>query len=237
MSLPLPPANMPAPVSPGSGHAHAASPSTTLSTSSVPNAVDNSLQALVEETERKSASANERMAAPPPHTSPNPSYPDAVDLHIIGMLEAEQLFDLFHEHLNPFIKLFDRRLHTASWVRQSSPVLFTSLLAVSAKFHRPAVYPTLLTTAQQLVTRGIADGLPASHIGLVQSICVLVYWKEPSVSAGSRFTRFLRHADMICRTGPAGSRSASRFDWGTSCDYIHDAITHYRLTRPRPAWS
>lgn len=68
-------------------------------------------------------------------------------------------------------------VHTTEWVRSSSTVLFSAILAVSAKFFRPALYPTLLAHAQQLVTRGIADAL--SQIGLVQALCLLVYWKEP----------------------------------------------------------
>jgi hypothetical protein len=67
------------------------------------------------------------------------------------------------------------KVHTAEWVRSSSTVLFSAILAVSAKFFRPALYPTLLAHAQQLVTRGIADAL--SQIGLVQALCLLVYWK------------------------------------------------------------
>lgn len=68
-------------------------------------------------------------------------------------------------------------VHTAEWVRSTSTVLFSAILAVSAKFFRPILYPTLLAHAQQLVTRGIADAL--SQIGLVQALCLLVYWKLP----------------------------------------------------------
>lgn len=115
-------------------------------------------------------------------------------IDVLGMLEAEQLFNLFHENLNPFIKLFDKRLHTAAWCRQISAVLFTAMLAVSAKFHRPDIYQTLLAAAQQLVTRGIADAL--NHIGLVQALCVLVYWKEPTVRLGRHGSGLLQATSL-----------------------------------------
>ncbi|GJN88061.1 hypothetical protein Rhopal_001017-T1 [Rhodotorula paludigena] len=108
----------------------------------------------------------------------SPKMPDPVDLHVLSALEASQLFQLFHSQLNPYIILFDRHLHTPEYVRSTSTVLFTAILAASAKFFRPDLHAQLLLTAQQLVTRSMGgDGEP--HIGLVQSLLILTYWKEP----------------------------------------------------------
>ncbi|ORY90761.1 hypothetical protein BCR35DRAFT_299328 [Leucosporidium creatinivorum] len=153
------------------------SPSTGSATAPESNTLfDNSVLSLVEAAEARSAAS---QAAPPPvpRAIVQHTYSDPVDLHVLGLLEAQQLFKDFHAFLNPFIILFDRHLHTAEWVRSTSTVLFSAILAVSAKFFRPTLYPTLLAHAQQLVTRGIADAL--SQIGLVQALCLLVYWKEP----------------------------------------------------------
>ncbi|GAA5894054.1 hypothetical protein JCM8208_002334 [Rhodotorula glutinis] len=104
--------------------------------------------------------------------------PDPVDMHVLTALEAEQLFQLFHTQLNCFIVLFDAHLHTADYVRSTSTVLFTAILTASAKFFRPDLYPQLLASAQQLVTRAMGgDGDP--EIGLLQSLLILTYWKEP----------------------------------------------------------
>ncbi|GAA5845726.1 hypothetical protein JCM9279_006086 [Rhodotorula babjevae] len=104
--------------------------------------------------------------------------PDPVDMHVLTALEAEQLFQLFHSQLNCFIVLFDAHLHTADYVRTTSTALFTAILTASAKFFRPDLYPQLLSSAQQLVTRAMGgDGDP--EIGLLQSLLILTYWKEP----------------------------------------------------------
>ncbi|GAA5945842.1 hypothetical protein JCM3775_001903 [Rhodotorula graminis] len=109
---------------------------------------------------------------------PAPKMPDPVDMHVLTALEAEQLFQLFHTQLNCFIVLFDAHLHTADYVRTTSTVLFTAILTASAKFFRPDLYPQLLASAQQLVTRAMGgDGDP--EIGLLQSLLILTYWKEP----------------------------------------------------------
>lgn len=63
-------------------------------------------------------------------------------------------------------------------VRKSSTVLFTAILAVSAKFFRKDLYQSLLLSAQQLVVRGTGEGTNL-HIGLIQACLLLVYWKEP----------------------------------------------------------
>ncbi|GAA5877436.1 hypothetical protein JCM16303_003331 [Sporobolomyces ruberrimus] len=109
---------------------------------------------------------------------PVPTHPDPIDLHVLSTLEAAQLFELFHSRLNCFIILLDRKLHTPEFVRKSSTVLFTSILAVSAKFFRTDIYQTLLLSAQQLVVRGTGEGTNI-HIGLIQACLLLVYWKQP----------------------------------------------------------
>lgn len=83
----------------------------------------------------------------------------------------------FHSTLNSYLILFDRHLHTPSHVRETSTVLFTSLLAVSAKFFRPDLYPTLLAHAKALTGRAMAEG--TATVAVVQSLFLLVFWKEP----------------------------------------------------------
>lgn len=150
---------------------------------------------------------------------PVPTHPDPIDLHVLSTLEAAQLFELFHSRLNCFIILLDRKLHTPEFgtslsvslshsmreltlrlsdprlaVRKSSTVLFTSILAVSAKFFRTDIYQTLLLSAQQLVVRGTGEGTNI-HIGLIQACLLLVYWKQPQDTSAwirtGEFGRFL----------------------------------------------
>ncbi|CEQ42613.1 SPOSA6832_04455, partial [Sporobolomyces salmonicolor] len=96
---------------------------------------------------------------------------------LLSEFEAKQLIDHFHSTLNSFIILLDRHLHTLDFVRRTSTVLLTSMLAVSSKFFRPDLYPSLLMQAKQLTGRAIVEGV--ASLGLIQSILLLVYWKEP----------------------------------------------------------
>ncbi|KAK4048244.1 hypothetical protein OIV83_004949 [Microbotryomycetes sp. JL201] len=116
--------------------------------------------------------------------------PDPVDLHMLSLAEAESLFRQFFQHMNPLIKLFDRHLHTVQWVREHSSVLFSTLLAVSARHFRPELYQSLQSQATTLVARGVFGS--AFEIGLLQSLMLLVYWKEPGDA-----TAFLRVGIII----------------------------------------
>ncbi|SCZ92333.1 BZ3500_MvSof-1268-A1-R1_Chr5-2g07790 [Microbotryum saponariae] len=100
---------------------------------------------------------------------------------ILGLVEAEQLFHSYHTQLNPFIKILDPHLHTMEFTRKHSPILFSAVLCVAGKFTRVDLYPQLLAHAQQLVGRALADNI--SHIGIVQALGILVYWKEPTDSS------------------------------------------------------
>lgn len=107
------------------------------------------------------------------------------------------LFHSYHQKMNAFIILLDPHLHEVVYVRQTSPVLFTTILAVSAKFVRPQLYPSLLMAAKQLVGRGIIDGQVS--VGLVQSLLLQVYWKEPEdCSAWLRVGEAIRMGELSC---------------------------------------
>ncbi|GAA5869790.1 hypothetical protein JCM8547_005843 [Rhodosporidiobolus lusitaniae] len=119
--------------------------------------------------------------------------PDPIDMHVVSEVQAVQLFEHYHSKMNGFIILLDPFLHTVDYVRANSTVLFTSVLAVSAKFLRPDLYPALLSSAKHLSGRCIIDGKVS--LGLVQSLLLLVYWKEPEDA-----TAWLRVGEA-CRMG------------------------------------
>ncbi|GAA5851214.1 hypothetical protein JCM3766R1_002109 [Sporobolomyces carnicolor] len=112
-----------------------------------------------------------------PQAEPITREADPVDLGVLTEGEAAQLFDHFHSTLNSYLILFDRHLHTPSYVRETSTVLFTSLLAVASKFFRTDLYPTLLEHAKALTGRAMAEG--TATVAVVQSLFLLVFWKEP----------------------------------------------------------
>jgi hypothetical protein len=62
-------------------------------------------------------------------------------------------------------------VHTASYVRQRSPQLFSAVLASASKFFRPELYEPLLAMADLIIERAIYSGVHT--IEVVQAICLL----------------------------------------------------------------
>lgn len=73
------------------------------------------------------------------------------------------------------LTLFLCSVHTTRYLRRTSTVLFTSILAASARFYRKDLHPVLLSHAQTILDRAVTAG--ATDIGMVQSLMILTYWK------------------------------------------------------------
>ncbi|GFZ49822.1 hypothetical protein JCM24511_07225 [Saitozyma sp. JCM 24511] len=109
---------------------------------------------------------------------------DPVNLSVLSLVEAESLVRQFHEHLNPLIAVLDSRLHTTKYLRESSTILFTSVLAAASKFYRKDLHHVLMSHAKTIVDRAVIAG--AEDTALVQSLMVLIYWKEPTDTSAWR---------------------------------------------------
>ncbi|GAA5913502.1 hypothetical protein JCM6882_002380 [Rhodosporidiobolus microsporus] len=191
-SLPLPPPQPPISAAPSalispvtassrSGHFSYDSPNSLLDTTSPrPTLPSLSLMEVAQAKEAALASLSNGTAgintAPKLATETILREPDPIDMHILSELEARQLFDHFHATLNKFVILLDLHLHKVDYVRRTSTVLFTTILAVSAKFFRPDLYASLLASSRQLIGRAIVDG--KASVGLIQAICISTYWKQ-----------------------------------------------------------
>lgn len=69
-------------------------------------------------------------------------------------------------------------VHTRELIQRESGILFISILAVSAKFSRPTLYPLLLAHAQAVLSRAIIAG--DCHLSIVQALLVIIHWKAPT---------------------------------------------------------
>lgn len=69
-------------------------------------------------------------------------------------------------------------VHTASFLRGTSLILFNAVLAASSKFFKEQMQAALLAQAKSLISRAIDRGV--CETAIVQAILILVYWKEPS---------------------------------------------------------
>ncbi|OCF38974.1 hypothetical protein I317_07229 [Kwoniella heveanensis CBS 569] len=109
---------------------------------------------------------------------------DPVSLMILSEIEAMSMVQLFHERLNPLVAVLDAKLHTVQYLRSTSTVLFSTVLAMAARFGRSDLHNLLLSHAQTLLDRAITSGL--SEVGVVQAIMILTYWKNPADTSAWR---------------------------------------------------
>jgi hypothetical protein len=71
-----------------------------------------------------------------------------------------------------------------NYLRRTSTILFASVLATSSKFFRKDLHRRLSAHAQTILDRAIVSG--ASDIGVVQSLMILTYWKNPNDTSAWR---------------------------------------------------
>ncbi|WVF68288.1 hypothetical protein IAT40_003053 [Kwoniella sp. CBS 6097] len=107
-----------------------------------------------------------------------------VSLMILSEIEAMSMVQLFHDRLNPLVAVLDAKLHTVQYLRSTSTVLFSTVLAMAARFGRSDLHSLLLSHAQTLLDRAITSGL--SEVGVVQAIMILTYWKNPADTSAWR---------------------------------------------------
>ncbi|OAT10031.1 hypothetical protein BDBG_05713 [Blastomyces gilchristii SLH14081] len=105
---------------------------------------------------------------------------DPINLNLVDLLTAQDLFDGFFNYMNPFIFQFDPRLHTLKYIRTRSSFLFSALLSAAAKIFRPSLYDKLHEHVERILKEILSTGQISTEI--VQGICLLTYWKEPSDS-------------------------------------------------------
>lgn len=82
----------------------------------------------------------------------------------------------FHSRLNVFVNLLDVALHQPHFVRQTSAILFTTILTIASRYRRPTLYAHLRKLVNGMLGRAFAEGVV--ELGLVQSLSLLSFWKE-----------------------------------------------------------
>lgn len=126
--------------------------------------------------------AFDRCASYPPDGGQMMSvYPTQLDDPVRkGLMDektAENIIDMVLIRLNPFINLFDPELHSASYIRNKCPFLFTTLLMAGSKFFKPHLYIRCRQLADQHAIAAFAEA--RKSVEIVQAFMCLTYWKEP----------------------------------------------------------
>jgi len=75
-------------------------------------------------------------------------------------------------------------VHTLQYLRSTSTILFTTVLASVSRFFRKDLHPLLLSHAQTILDRALTSG--AADIGIVQSLMISTYWKAPADTSAWR---------------------------------------------------
>ncbi|KAM5432152.1 hypothetical protein McanCB21832_005163 [Microsporum canis] len=119
---------------------------------------------------------------------------DPVFQNLINLPIAQGLFDSFFKYMNPFICQFDPVLHTVRHIRHRSSFLFTALLSVAAKVFCPALYAKLHEHSEKLLHNIMGSGKKSLEI--IQGLCLLTHWKEPSDSRAWMFIGYAIRAGL-----------------------------------------
>jgi hypothetical protein len=78
--------------------------------------------------------------------------------------------------MNVTVAILDPVLHTASYCRTKSPLLYTAVLTVTSKVIRPKAYSSCLLLANKLVGQAVELGL--CSVEIVQALSLLTHWKK-----------------------------------------------------------
>ncbi|QRW09698.1 Fungal Zn(2)-Cys(6) binuclear cluster domain [Ceratobasidium sp. AG-Ba] len=109
---------------------------------------------------------------------------DPVQAGFVTLDDVDNLFYSYFAHLNSIIGLLDPRLHTSTYVRQRSTVLFTTILAVSSKFFLPHAHGRCHALSQSLIGRALAADM--CNIEYIQALSLSTFYKDADDSSSWR---------------------------------------------------
>ncbi|KAF8266004.1 hypothetical protein EI94DRAFT_1734029 [Lactarius quietus] len=97
--------------------------------------------------------ANQRYFQPSPYTDLNlrrivierEMVPEILISGLISPQEARELFELFFDHINPYLSLLDEAIHSTASVMRRCPFLFTVVCGISSRYYtkRPGAAASL----------------------------------------------------------------------------------------------
>ncbi|KAK9895484.1 hypothetical protein P389DRAFT_197541 [Cystobasidium minutum MCA 4210] len=179
-----------------------------------------------------SALLNLRKPAPPPQYADQ--FPDAISLGILSLPAVEALFEFFFNEMNPFLGIFDRSLHTAEYVRNTSSLLFTAILAVATRHRFREAHTACLQQVHAHLDTILSRDRKRPWLPTIQALCTLAYWKESNDDGGWRRAQNLA---ILMLHGPNDVVSTRSTGYGEqplpliAPESINDAATFVHLTR------
>ncbi|KAH9068022.1 hypothetical protein EDB83DRAFT_2314835 [Lactarius deliciosus] len=132
--------------------------------------------------------ANKRYFQPSPYTDLNlrrivierEMVPKILISGLISPQEARELFDLFFDHINPYLSLLDEAIPSAALVMRRCPFLFTVVCAISSRYYtkRPGLYKLAIHFAKAGAASAFIDGWKC--VEMCQAYLMLTAYAAPT---------------------------------------------------------
>ncbi|CAE6465342.1 unnamed protein product [Rhizoctonia solani] len=112
-------------------------------------------------------------------TSEEQTVPKVSALGIVTDEEAEYLFRVFFQKINPSIGIFNPVIHAVNTIKIGSELLFTVICAIASRYwmERPETYTTLIKYAKIAATQVLFDG--SKSIESCQAFLLLSIYQPP----------------------------------------------------------
>ncbi|KAK8158130.1 hypothetical protein BC567DRAFT_28335 [Phyllosticta citribraziliensis] len=109
----------------------------------------------------------------------NEYLPDAVDVGLLGPIEARQCFDCFFQGNNRLVPVFSSEHDSFDSIRQRSSFLFDTIIAFGYKVHFGAEHHGLFLHLRRRISDSLMLSLPSSSLETLQALLILVcYWEH-----------------------------------------------------------
>ncbi|PFH48536.1 hypothetical protein AMATHDRAFT_65250 [Amanita thiersii Skay4041] len=132
--------------------------------------------------------ANETYFMPGPATDLNVraqlieqhSPPEILVHGLVTPEDVDKLFEIFYEHVNPFISLLDPVLHTPASTFARCPFLFTVICAISSRYYpkKSEIYPIAMHFAKHSAANALIDGWKS--VELCQAYILMSIYAVPA---------------------------------------------------------
>ncbi|EXK49893.1 hypothetical protein FOMG_02370 [Fusarium oxysporum f. sp. melonis 26406] len=107
---------------------------------------------------------------------------DPIHLRLLSQPSAEYLFEGFFKHFNPLVGLLDPQLYTFSYTRETSPLLLSTILAISARVLQPESYVAVQKHSDTLLAQVLLTCDAA--IENIWAIVCVYHWKNVNDTRG-----------------------------------------------------
>lgn len=114
-----------------------------------------------------------------------------VDLVTLGVISSETARDVlryYFDHMNPLVSILDEHLHGYPQVMTRSSLLFSVILAVSARVCRPEIHMRAASAAANLFS--LAFDRNICSVDFVQALSVMIFWRNADDDSGWRRTGY-----------------------------------------------